>query len=78
MTHSPQDPKTAREPYGFIQWKGTNVCIDLHCICGFHGHLDIDFLYYYECNECHRKYKVGDIVSLIELQDPEEIARIWF
>ena len=33
-------------PHGWIQWKGTDVCIDLHCECGSHGHVDGDFVYY--------------------------------
>jgi len=25
----------------FIQWKGTNVCLDFHCECGAHGHFNV-------------------------------------
>lgn len=25
----------ADQPHGWIQWKGTNVCLDYHCVCGF-------------------------------------------
>lgn len=59
------------EPYGWIQHKGTDICIDLHCVCGYHGHYDGDFFYFYECPECHRKYAVGQNVKLIEL--PKEL-----
>lgn len=27
-------------PYAFIQWKGTDVCMDFHCECGAHCHFD--------------------------------------
>lgn len=54
-------------PSGWIQWKGTDVCIDLHCACGSASHYHGDFLYYYECSQCHRRYAVGQTVKLIEL-----------
>jgi len=59
------------EPHGWIQWKGTDACIDLHCACGHHGHCDAEFLYYYECPECHRKYAIGQVVKLIPLTDEQ-------
>lgn len=59
--------------YGWIQWKGTSVCMDTHCICGYEGHVDTDFFYRYECPKCHRKYAVGQNVKLIEMT-PEMIA----
>ncbi len=63
------------KPHGWIQWKGTKVCIDLHCVCGAHGHVDAKFFYHYECAACHRKYALGLNVPLIELT-PEQAAGI--
>lgn len=59
------------EAHGWIQWKGTDVCIDLHCSCGHHGHVDGDFFYYYRCPKCQRAYAVGQNVKLIALT-PEQ------
>lgn len=59
------------ENYGWIQWKGTDVCIDLHCSCGYHGHVDGDFFYHYECVGCGKKYTVGQNVKLIPLTEEE-------
>lgn len=59
--------------YGWIQWKGTRVCIDLYCICGYHGHFDGEFFYRYQCPKCQRKFAVGQNVKLIEMT-PEMIA----
>lgn len=56
-------------PYGWIQWKGTDVCIDLHCKCGFHGHVDDEFFYYWECPKCGMLYAVGQNVRLLELDE---------
>lgn len=53
--------------HGWIQWKGTMVCIDLHCKCGHHGHFDGEFFYFYECPNCKAKYAVGQNVKLIPL-----------
>ena len=58
-------------PHGWIQWKGTDVCIDLHCECGYLGHCDREFFYAYECPSCHRKYAVGQNVKLIPLTDEQ-------
>ena len=55
------------DAHGWIQWKGTDVCVDLHCKCGNHGHFDGDFLYFYECPACHAKYALGQNIKLIPL-----------
>ena len=63
------------DAHGWIQWKGTDVCIDLHCKCGYHGHWDGDFLYFYECPKCRTKYALGQNIRLIELtQEQSEHA----
>jgi len=32
-------------PHAWIQWKGTDVCMDVRCSCGNHGHVDADFAF---------------------------------
>lgn len=39
-------------PNVFIQWKGTNVCMDFHCECGEHLHFDGYFAYAVKCPSC--------------------------
>jgi len=56
-------------PQGWIQWKGTSVCMDLFCECGHHGHVDADFFYFYKCSQCGKRYGVGQTVKLIPLED---------
>jgi len=58
----------------YIQWKGTSVCMDVHCVCGAHGHIDDEFAYYYECSKCGRVFSVGSTVRLYEL-DPDLKAK---
>lgn len=43
----------------FIQWKGTDVCVDFICECGEHGHFDGGFMYYLQCPTCESIYTMG-------------------
>jgi len=63
------------KPHCWIQWKGTDVCIDVHCSCGNHDHFDGEFFYLYECPKCHKKYSVGCNILLHELSD-EDVKNI--
>lgn len=54
-------------PHAWIQWKGTNVCADIHCDCGHHSHIDEDFAYYVRCPKCHLVYAMGAYVKLVPL-----------
>lgn len=64
------------DAYCFIQWKGTDLCMDLNCPCGHSGHIDGDFVYYVRCPECGSVYQMGTQVILkkVDLQgdDPYE------
>lgn len=60
-----------QEPYGWIQWKGTNVCMDVHCTCGAHGHIDDEFTYHYKCLACGRFFDIAGYVRLIEVPADE-------
>ncbi len=55
------------EGHGSIQWKGTGVCIDIHCRCGHHAHMDVEFLYFYQCPLCLDKFALGCDVRLYAL-----------
>lgn len=60
------------EPSAWIQWKGTDVCMDLHCACGKSSHFDGDFAYAIECAFCHRIYSCNGHIELIELRNKPE------
>jgi len=51
----------------FIQWKGTDVCMDVTCPCGESGHVDGYFAYHLSCTAYGRVLKVGTEVSLAEI-----------
>ena len=59
-----------------IQWKGTDVCIDIYCPkCKVHSHFDGDFMYYYRCPKCKTVFAMGTAIEMIELS-PEHITYI--
>ncbi len=64
---------TQERPHGWVQWKGTQACIDLLCACGVHGHLDEDFLYHVKCSVCGAVYALDGQIRLVKLNE-EEIA----
>jgi DNA-directed RNA polymerase subunit RPC12/RpoP len=61
-------------PHGWIQWKGTNVCMDVYCSCGKHGHIDQDFTYHYKCLACGKLFDIAGYVRLIEVPEEEITA----
>ena len=60
------------KPHGWIQWKGTNVCMDIYCKCGLHSHIDADFAYHVKCPKCGTVYMCNAHIEFIELeQEPK-------
>lgn len=55
------------KPRGWIQWKGTDVCMDLHCKCGAHCHIDAWFVYGWRCPHCKTVYMCNAHVEMIEV-----------
>ena len=62
-------------PHVWIQWKGTNVCCDVHCTCGYHGHYDGDFFYFFQCR-CGKFWKVGTDMPIYEVTKEEAGAYV--
>jgi hypothetical protein len=59
-------------PHGWIQWKGTDVCMDVYCHCGANFHVDGDFAYNVKCPFCGRAYSCNGHIELIELNEEPE------
>ena len=70
-----EEPLFEGKPHGWIQWKGTDVCIDLHCSCGESCHFDGDFLYYWRCPTCNKLWETGTHVAMHEVP-PDKIAKV--
>ena len=47
-----------KNPYVFLQWKGTDACFDFHCECGAQCHFDGYFAYYVKCPHCEAVYQM--------------------
>lgn len=56
------DDKDDRKPSAFIQWKGTDVCMDFYCECGAHCHFDGDFAYTVKCPHCETVFEMPCMV----------------
>lgn len=69
------DPIPGSDATMFIQWKGTDVCMDFNCPCGTHGHYDGDFAYNLRCPGCGSTYEMGTQVRA-RLLGPNEHADI--
>lgn len=56
---------TNKDPHGWIQFKGTNLCMDVHCKCGHLTHIDGDFIYFLKCVKCGQIYELNGHIELI-------------
>lgn len=54
----------------FVQWKGTDVCLDFTCTCGFDGHFDGDFAYHLRCPQCEQVWEMPHTFRLAGSQHP--------
>jgi len=63
------EEKYENQPHGWIQWKGTDVCMDIHCECGKISHIDGDFVYYVKCPYCGTIYHCNGHIELIPIKE---------
>lgn len=63
------EDKHEGNPHGWIQWKGTDVCMDIHCKCGHHSHIDAAFTYNIQCPKCNTIYRCNPHIEFIEITD---------
>ncbi len=64
-------------PCGLIQWKGTDVCVDIYCKCGKQMHFDGDFMYYVKCPHCNQVYECGGWIKLHPIDyEPEQCLQL--
>lgn len=55
-------------PSSYAQWKGTALCADIYCRCGYHSHIDAGFVYFVRCPKCRRVFMLSPHVRLIEVE----------
>lgn len=68
--------KYNEQPYGWIQWKATDVFMYIHCKCGHHSSVDGTFAYYIQCDACGTVYAVNGHVELVEILDAKNLKVI--
>lgn len=66
----------AGKPHGCVQWKGTDVCMDIYCKCGHHSHIDCDFTYAVKCPACGTSYMCNGHIELIEVEEEPENVKL--
>jgi len=55
----------------FIQWKGTDLCMDMYCPqCGTHNHYDGEFAYNIRCGHCKAVFEMPTDVPLKLVESP--------
>ena len=59
-----EQPVFEGKPHIWVQWKGTDLCADVHCACGAFSHFDGDFFYYFQCPACQQYWEVGTHVAI--------------
>ena len=65
------------KPHGWIQWKGTEVCMDVHCKCGELTHVDDSFTYHVKCGNCGTVYFCNGHIEFIELlNEPDSCVSV--
>jgi hypothetical protein len=63
----------SKGPSGWIQFKGTDICMDVKCSCGNMTHIDGEFVYFIKCVECGKVYELNGHIELIERNDEDKL-----
>ena len=64
------------DPHAFIQWKGTDVCMDFHCDCGAQCHFDGAFAYAVKCPHCGTVWQMPCLVKPRKMKPEHD--QYWF
>lgn len=65
------DAEVRKGPHGSIQWKGTDVCLDVRCSCGEYTHVDAEFAYYIRCGACGKLWAACANIRLVAIEASE-------
>ena len=57
--------RAPERPYGWVQFKGTDLCMDVNCSCGKLSHIDAEFANHVICPACGREYVMDGYIPLI-------------
>lgn len=69
------DEPEAGTPHIFLQWKGTNACMDVYCLCGEHLHFDGYFAYAIQCGGCKQIYELPFFLQMKPVETTDRIVQ---
>ena len=55
----------------FIQWKGTDICMDMWCDCGQQNHYDGYFAYAVKCSGCGQVYELATEIEMKKVEESD-------
>jgi uncharacterized protein (DUF983 family) len=65
-------PENRPEWTTFIQWKGTDLCMDFWCPeCGHHTHFDGFFAYHVQCSNCEARFEMPTDLPVKKVEKAE-------
>jgi len=64
-------------PDAFIQWKGTDACLDLYCTCGGQFHFDGYFAYELTCGRCGQTYELPNTFRLNPVEPSRRMKLVF-
>jgi hypothetical protein len=64
-------------PDAFIQWKGTDACLDLYCTCGEQFHFDGYFAYELTCGYCGQAYELPNTVRIHPVEPSRQLKLVF-
>lgn len=64
-------------PSVFIQYKGTDICLDFTCACGHSAHYDGYMAYTLRCPECGRFFAMEQFPRLTEVPAEKFAINMW-
>lgn len=65
-----------KEPYTFVQYKNTDICLDFYCKCGAQLHYDGYFAYVLQCPHCNVKWEMPCHVIPRVSQRDDDICQV--
>lgn len=66
---------TVKPPEAYIQWKGTDVCMDVFCPCGAEAHFHGYFAYAVRCCSCNAVWALPNTLPLTPGPQANEIVQ---
>lgn len=64
-------------PDAFIQWKGTDACLDVYCGCGGQFHFDGYFAYELTCGRCGQTYELPNTLRIHPVEPSRGLSLVF-